>query len=132
MERTGFAARRMAPQWSPLPFDPYVQSVFGERTGRWGSDRFMWMWHPLTGGLFRLGRLQCARPYWIGWQPAMNYSTCPADCSTRRKSGETSALDPRSIASGDRVTRWRRRVEALVEHAHQQSNTDQQISFRNR
>jgi len=92
-------------QWSPLPFDPTVQSVFGERTslfyvlaymaalpyaekeylrrgigaevfdatmsdfglwlfyiyertGRWGFDRFMWIWLHLTGELFRLGRLQ--------------------------------------------------------------------------
>ena len=92
-------------EWSPLPFDPYVQSVLGERasqfyvlaylaalpyaekeylrrgigaevfdetmsdfslwmfyiyerTGRWGFDRFMWIWRHLTGELFRLGRLQ--------------------------------------------------------------------------
>ena len=91
--------------WSPLPFDPYVQSVLGERTslfyvlaymaalpytekeylrrgigaevfdetmsdfglwllyiyertGRWGFNRFMWIWRHLTGELFRLGRLQ--------------------------------------------------------------------------
>ncbi len=91
--------------WSPLPFDPTVQSVLGERTslfyvlaylaalpyvekeylrrgigaqvfddtmkdfglwlfyiyertGRWGFDRFMWMWRHLTCVLFRLGRLQ--------------------------------------------------------------------------
>ena len=92
-------------EWKPLPFDPTVQSVFGERTslfyvlaymaalpytekeylrrgieaevfdgtmsdfgiwlfyiyertGRWGFDRFMWIWRHLTGELFRLGRLQ--------------------------------------------------------------------------
>ncbi len=92
-------------QWSPLPYDPTVQSIFGERTslfyvlaylaalpytekeylrrgiaaqvfddtmsdfglwmfnfyertGRWGYDRFMWVWRHLTGELFRLGRLQ--------------------------------------------------------------------------
>jgi hypothetical protein len=92
-------------EWLPLPFDPTVQSVFGERaslfyvlaymaalpyaekeylrrgigaevfdatmsdfglwlfyvyerTGRWGFDRFMWIWRHLTGELFRLGRLQ--------------------------------------------------------------------------
>jgi hypothetical protein len=31
---------------------------FHERTGRWGFDRFMWIWRHLTGELFRLGRLQ--------------------------------------------------------------------------
>jgi len=92
-------------EWAPLPYDPVVQSVFGERTsmfyvlaylaalpytekeyqrsgiqaqvfdetmsdfglwmfyiyertGKWGYDRFMWVWRHLTCQLFRLGRLQ--------------------------------------------------------------------------
>jgi hypothetical protein len=46
-----------------------------ERTGKWGFDRFMWIWRHLTGELFRLGRLQYVLQDFEGGVTAFRHKT---------------------------------------------------------